>query len=512
MSLNINKCDHTVPVFIGCALQKLTAVLSILALLMWLSACDSVPAEKESEWYPGGDTSVSTYPFVSLMLPARNLPKEDSPDFHAGKALANQPWVKAPTVTTARDGLGPVYNARTCLACHINGGRGRLPETAQEGLFNGFVRISIPAVSKADKATVLIHGAVPEPIYGIQLQTQSTALSHQFRHHLQATKTKLESREAPPEAYIYLQWLTQDFTYPDGSLVKLRRPKLDITNPAYGALHPDTQFSLRNAPFMHGLGLLELIEQKDIDALSDPQDQDKNGISGRSNQVWDFKQKKTVPGRFGLKANRANDISIVAAAAFAEDVGISNPIFPVQPCTDKQPRCLKTPDGNDANGHEIAAVPLELVADFTRNIGVPLRDKRLDTKALRAGRKWFYTLGCQQCHHPSYKTMPSNRLPHLGNQIIWPYTDLLLHDMGEALSDHRSDYLASGSEWRTPPLWSIGLTEKVNGSKNLLHDGRARNVEEAILWHGGEAEAIKQKFVQLEKTQREKLIRFVESL
>lgn len=485
-------------------MKKTPFIFSLLVLTLWLSlgACSqkSAPEFEASEALPAGKASVGTAPYPSFMSPASNLPADKRPAFHAGKALAHQPWVKAPTITDARDGLGPIYNARTCLACHVNGGRSIMPVDGSMELFGAFVRISLPGSDP-------IQGVVAEPTYGTQLQTQSIALSHQVRQ----PGLKEKNTEAPPEAYIHIDWQYQDFTYPDHTRISLRKPQLRLEHLGYGALHPQTRFSLRNAPPILGVGLLELIPQAAIDAQADPQDKNGDGISGRVNQVWDFVTQQTVAGRFGLKANRANNLEIVTAAAFAGDVGISNPLFPAQPCTQAQPLCLQTTNGNDENGFELPAQLLTLVTDFSRNLGVPKRNNA-DAENLLQGRELFYASGCQQCHTPRYVTSTSARLPHLSQQTIWPYTDLLLHDMGPDLADNRTDYQASGSEWRTPPLWGAGLGKKVNGSDNLLHDGRARSVEEAILWHGGEATASRQHFIELPAAKRQLLLQFVESL
>lgn len=485
-------------------MKKILSIALYTALAFTGMGCGSsfeVPAPVASEYRPGGDATVSIQPFPSSMRPAPSLPITLRPAFHAGKALAHQPWVKAPATTTARDGLGPIYNARACLDCHTNGGRGRLPDNGESALFSAIVRISLPGNDA-------LHGVIPDPVYGDQLQTQSVALSHQLRG--QALGNDDRDEEAAPEAYVFVDWQIKTFLYPDEERVELRTPVIRITDLGYGKLHPDTLMGLRNAPPIHGVGLLELIDQTLIDAHVDPLDRDNNGISGRINHVWNPVSQKTEPGRFGLKANRPN-LSVVTAGAFANDIGISNPLFPGQPCTDKQSACLATISGADAGGVELPANLLDLVVNFTRNLGVPARRGK-DDLSVQEGRQLFYRTGCQQCHVPSYVTMDSAAQPHLGKQTIWPYTDLLLHDMGPELADHRSDYEASGSEWRTPPLWGVGLSHATSGSNHLLHDGRARGVEEAILWHGGEAEAIKQAFTRLPKIQRQSLITFVESL
>ncbi len=472
------------------------------------SADSPVPAVSESENRPGGNATTSLIPFPSFDKLAPSLPDEAKPDFHAGRALARQPWVKAPTITDARDGLGPVYNARACLACHVRGGKGLIPADSKTPLFSGLLKMSIP-VKTGDTLTWQ-----PEPTYGEQLQTQSVALQHQLR--LKTPAEMAAEGQVAPEAYAYIQWQQSRFTYPDGAEVTLRQPSLDLKHLAYGEMHPETAFSLRNAPMIQGMGLLGLIPQSAINALSDPDDSNQDGVSGRVNQVIDVRTGALAPGRFGLKANKAS-IDEIVAGAFSNDLGISNPLFPEQPCTQAQLLCLKQPNGNgttqEDSGVELADPLLQLVIQFTNNLGVPKR-RNPDNPDVQAGRPLFYQTGCASCHQPSFQTtsQTSPELAHLANQTIWPYTDLLIHDMGPELADHRPDGAASGSEWRTPPLWGIGLSPQVNGSRNLLHDGRAQTIEEAILWHGGEANSAKQRFVQLDNEQRQQLLAFVRSL
>ncbi len=460
----------------------------------------SVPDIDDSENKPGGETTVSIKPSPSLMLPASNLASNKLPDFHAGKALAHQPWVIAPSSTDARDGLGPLYNTRTCLVCHSNGGRGHMPEDNTQLLFTNFLRLSIPGFDP-------IHGVIPEPMYGDQLQSQSIALSHQLGHF---QNNKSANKEVPPEAYVYINWIEETYTYSDGEVVKLRKPEIDIRNPGYGKMHPQTLMGIRNAPPIHGVGLLEMIKQSDIDKNTDPDDSNQDGISGRVNISWDFEKKQPRPGRFGLKANKTS-VRFQVASALQGDMGISNPVFPTQPCTEKQTLCNESIHGNNSDGVEINEKLLSLMVNFNMSIGVPERRKP-DHPMVLKGRELFYKTQCHACHTPNYITANNVEYPHLSGQSIWPYTDLLIHDMGEGLADGRSDYLATGSEWRTPPLWSVGLSQAVNGSKNFLHDGRARNLEEAVLWHGGEAEHSKNNFTQLDKDQRNALLAFVRSL
>lgn len=458
-----------------------------------------VPAYDESEALPGGETTTFDFPFVASDLPASNLPRAAKPDFFAGKALARQPWVKAPTTTDARDGLGPLYNARTCFDCHQKGGRGSIPEDAERALVSGVVRVSIPGADTR-------RGAVPEPSYGLQLQTRSTALSHELRGR-GATGI---GAGVPPEARVRVRWKTESFSYPDGQQVALRRPIVELDELGYGALHRDARFSLRVAPPIHGAGLIEAIDAHELEALEDPRDTNRDGISGRANRAWDFRNERTVKGRFGYKANRPT-LETAVAAAFADDIGITSSLFPEQACTKAQKNCREEPHGAPPGGVELSDELLALVVAFNRDLGVPARRAKRDGAAL-PGRKLFYEAGCAGCHHPRFRTLPNASLPHLGNQVIWPYSDFLLHDMGPGLADDRGDYEASGSEWRTTPLWGLGLGAAVLGVESYLHDGRARSVEEAILWHGGEGEAAKQRFIALPRSEREDLLAFVSSL
>lgn len=359
-----------------------------------------IPPVVPSEANPGGETTVSFKPFPSFMLPAKNMAESEKRFFHAGKALAHQPWVRAPTITDARDGLGPLYNARTCLSCHINGGRGNMPVDDKSLLISSFLRLSLPGTDN-------IHGVVPEPVYGDQLQSQSVSLAHQLR--TRVSPDQLENKEVAPEAYVFIDWQTKQYTYPDHQTLTLRDSKPILKNIGYGKMHPDTLMGLRNAPPLLGVGLLELIAQKDLDKQADPDDRDNNGISGRVNQVWDFEAKKTVAGRFGLKANKAS-VRLQSAGAFANDMGISNPVFPQQNCTKSQTLCHQTANGNNKDdGVEISESLLTLVVNFTKSLAVPMRRKPNNAEVLK-GRTLFLSdgLSAMSCAYLCYSTI--NRL------------------------------------------------------------------------------------------------------
>lgn len=477
----------------------------MLAVIFFCSHA-AVPAFDAAELLPGGDGSVAIVLRASYMQPASNLDRLAKPDFYAGKALAKQPWVKAPSATFSRDGLGPLFNARSCLACHVNGGRGEVPLQDGKPLFSALVRLSLPGEDKT-------KGVIEEPNYGSQFQPQSTSLASQLGSVIKELTP--EVNDPPDEGDVAVTWNKKTFLYPDGEAVILRFPVIKFSNLAYGAMHGDSLSSLRNAPALHGMGLLEAIAEQDILRQQDELDKDGNGVSGRANQVWDVARASTVLGRFGWKAAQPT-VRQQTAAAFMNDVGISSSVFPSQPCTQAQAACLDEKHGEEWDKHsdmyvELPDNMLALATQFTRDLGVPKREAKVD-KALLRGRALFYQSACQECHTPSYITENVPTAPHLSRQKIWPYTDLLLHDMGEDLADGRPDFKASGAEWRTAPLWGIGLSKQVNGNAQLLHDGRAQNIEEAILWHGGEAQRSHDYFINLSTSQREALISFVKTL
>ena len=299
----------------------------------------------------------------------------------------------------------------------------------------------------------------------------------------------------------------------DGTEVSLRHPTYTAENLGYGPLAEGAMLSPRVAPQMIGLGLLEAIPAADILAGADPDDLNNDGISGRPNIVWSVAFDQPMLGRFGLKAG-APTIMEQSAAAFAGDIGISSPLFPAGSgeCTDAQTRCRNAIHGNDeARGTEIDAEGMDLVTFYSRNLGVPARRNVDDPEVLR-GKEVLYATGCTACHTPSFVTHRLKDQPEQSFQLIWPYTDMLLHDMGPALADNRPEARATGQEWRTPPLWGIGLTEQVSGHTYFLHDGRARSLLEAILWHGGEAQAQRDAVVQMSAEDRAALLKYLESL
>lgn len=423
---------------------------------------------------------------------AADMPVSKQLDFVVGRGFFKRLWVTAPASTQAADGLGPLFNARSCMSCHPNNGRGKPPSSVNEEAISMFLRIDIPPQNEEQQRQLGEHrlNNIPDPVYGTQLQHFATA-GHKAEY-----KLKITYKEIP-------------ITLSDGKTVKLRKPTYHATSLGYGPFHPEARLSPRVAPQMIGLGKLEAISEADLLANSDPDDSNNDGISGRLNKVWSRQHNKTMPGRFGHKSGIAT-LDEQSQAAFATDIGISTTLFPKGSgeCTERQQKCLTALNGNSPqyDNLEAPAKVTELVNLYISNLAVPEPRNQSDDSVLK-GKKLFNSIGCSNCHVTTYEIERYGK-----SQIIHPYTDLLLHDMGEGLTDNRPEGIANGREWRTAPLWGIGLTAAVSGHSYFLHDGRARNLLEAILWHGGEAQRQRDQVIALNKTQREQLLKLLESL
>lgn len=461
-------------------------------LALALVACDNVETPTFSQPEPGealsgGSTTVMKFDQNAYSMPSANLAPMRRLDFSVGNSFFRNPWVIAPASTTARDGLGPLLNTNACQNCHIKDGRGHPPAPDATSAVSMLVRLSIPAGPEHAEA-VRERGIAPEPSYGGQLQDMAIP-------------------GVSPEGKVRLRYSTEQVRFADGTEVELRRPEIELNDLAYGDMHPDTRMSLRIAPPMIGLGLLEAIPEEALLANADPDDRNGDGISGRPNRVFDQTSRQTVIGRFGWKAGQPS-LNQQNADAFFNDMGLSTSLLSGSSCTDRQTECRAMPDGGEP---EVSDDILAQVLFYTRNLGVPAR-RNVDDPQVLAGKTLFHRAGCQSCHVPQFTTAADAAEPELANQLIRPYTDLLLHDMGEGLADNRPEFEASGREWRTPPLWGIGLTQAVSGHTQFLHDGRARNLLEAILWHGGEAEKARQIVLGYDQNERTALLSFLESL
>ncbi|MFF7708165.1 di-heme oxidoredictase family protein [Pseudomonas sp. NPDC007930] len=456
-----------------------------------LAACEPVPAfnaPEPGEALSGGATTVQRADRNAFALPAANLSLEQRVDFSVGNSFFRSPWVIAPATTTARDGLGPLFNANACQACHIRDGRGHPPAPEALNAVSMLVRLSIPA--QGNEAELAEHGVLPEPTYGTQLQDMAIP-------------------GVAPEGRLRVSYREVPVRFADGFEVRLRQPELHISQLGYGPMHPGTLMSARIAPPMIGLGLLEAIPEQAI--LARAAEQKALGLAGQPNWVWNASTAAPALGRFGWKAGQPS-LDQQNAHAAAQDMGLSSTLLPRQNCTAAQPACAAaaTGDGNE-DGVEVSNNIRRLLQFYTRHLAVPAR-RDVAAPQVLAGKRLFYQAGCQGCHVPQWTTAPDAAEAALANQRIWPYSDLLLHDMGPGLADGRPEFLASGQQWRTAPLWGLGLTRTVNGHSQLLHDGRARNPLEAVLWHGGEAQAARDRVLAFNADQRAALLAFLDSL
>ena len=443
----------------------------------------------------GAATSRAAINTSAFSQPSANMSFERQLQFKVGDGIFRKLWASAPSSTRSSDGLGPLYNARSCQSCHLKDGRGSPPAPGEPAV-SIFLRLSVPPQTDAERQAIAQHRqpVIPEPTYGGQFQTFA------IQGHT-------------PEGQMTITYEDMPVKLAGGEVVSLRKPTYGVADLGYGPMRADVMMSPRVAPPMIGLGFLELIPEKDILANADPDDRDGDGISGRPNMVWSVSDNKPMLGRFGWKAGEPS-IRQQSGHAAAADIGLSSALAPNSSgdCTERQPICIKAPNGNDPEEQvELTGQMLELITLYARNLAVPAR-RDVGASNVLAGKKAFYDSGCAACHRPKYVTPKNDEMPEQSSQLIWPYTDMLLHDMGDGLADNRPEGDASGREWRTPPLWGIGLTQTVSGHTNFLHDGRARNLLEAILWHGGEAEAAKKRVVAMSPEQRAALIAFLNSL
>lgn len=447
--------------------------------LIYLTVALSVTGTEAAENYFTTDATRDAF-----SQPIPNLTESQRLQFFQGRRLFQQVWLISPSSSeesAAIDGLGAVYNRLSCSACHPKNGRGQPPETPDSEMRSMLVRLSIPGQNP--------HGGPnPHPVYGDQLNEHGIP-------------------KVPGEGRARIQYQEVTEILADGEVVKLRQPTIEFVELNFGEIDKNTLTSPRVAPPIFGLGLLEAIDQATLLSLADPEDKNHDGISGRVNRVWDVQTQATVLGRFGWKANQPN-VAQQIAGAFIGDLGITSHLFPTENCTEAQSACRHAVSGGQP---ELSAQQLENITFYHFALAVPSR-RNADDPQVKVGEQLFSQLKCDACHTPTLTTGEFPQLPALAHQPIHPYTDLLLHDMGTQLADGRPDYEATGQEWRTPPLWGMGLIEKINGHSTLLHDGRARNVLEAILWHDGEAKTSKEAVKKLSKTDRAALLQFLNSL
>jgi len=461
--------------------------ISFAAIIFWLSVSTATGAEPGAipvDRLTVGSLTVAadvTEPYTS---PIPGLKREELAFFERGKKALSAKWVVFPSLG-GDWGLGPTFIADACTGCHLRGGRGVVNPDPDSLLIHQLVRLSVPGITQ--------HGGpLPHPAYAGQLQVAGAQFG-------------VETNVVPAEAEVYVDWHEVPFEFPDGSIAMLREPGLRIEELNFGPLGEDTMTSLRNTQALVGLGFLEAVPESVLRKIV--AQQKKIGLNGRLNVVRDDINNTTAIGRFGWKANEPS-IAQQIAGAFRGDLGVTSPVYNTENCPDAQEMCKRMPPGNNP---ELIQSDWDAISFFIRASSVPAR-RNTDDPAVLRGEKRFAEIGCADCHLPTLETGEYPPLPALSNLKIHAYTDLLLHDMGEKLADGRPDFEAGPRDWRTPPLWGIGLSPAVNGSSHLLHDGRARSVLEAILWHGGEAMPSAEKFISLEESGRDDLLEFVESL
>lgn len=433
----------------------------------------------------GGSTTRPVATGDAFTFVAGNAPEAAKGEFSFGNQMFTTKWIASPAAQRTTDGLGPLFNRESCFSCHLENGRGSAPKGPWQRVDTALVRVSIPGTAETG-------GPNPVPRYGDQIQDRAIP-------------------GVPPEAKVEVNWTEIPGKYADGTEYALRKPDVKLTEPGYGPFPDDMMMSFRVANPMIGSGLLEAVPEEILVALADPDDADKDGISGRVNRVYDIPSKSTMPGRFGWKANSATLVHQNAAAALG-DMGVTTPILPVDHCMPGQDACAESAKANKPiEGMDMTKSFFKRLVTYSQLLAVP-KQRDHDFPDVKRGEKAFRDLGCAACHMPTLETAKEGVRPELAGQTFHPFTDLLLHDMGEGLADGRPDYLASGSEWRTPPLWGVGLTKTVSGHTYFLHDGRARDLSEAILWHGGEGEKAKENFRTAPAKLRKDLLAFLESI
>ncbi|MEM9266998.1 MAG: di-heme oxidoredictase family protein [Cyanobacteria bacterium P01_F01_bin.13] len=456
-------------------LHKLVLAVGAAVAGVLFSTLLHLPAQAQAP-QSGGDTTIYMRSSQAYAQPAPNLDDYWDERHAVGDLAFEAAFVTAPA--NVNPGLGPLFNNASCVACHFNNGRG-LQEKGQR-----VVRVSQLVEPKVESSLPLEHPYALEavaptantpPVLGMGTQVQEQSVYGY-----------------PPEGALEITWQEQAGRYADGTAYSLRSPQLELTY-FDGSPVPDGVVASNRIPLpVFGLGLLEAVPEETVLAVADPDDLDGDGVSGRPNWVWDMEQQADALGRFGWKSNMPN-LQQQSAAAYANDMGVSNPMFPAE-------------NGVEDIDFEI----LDAATAYVQTLAVPSRVS-IDDPQVQRGERLFADANCAACHLSEMRT-GAHKVPALENQMIHAYTDLLLHDMGPELADNRPDFQATGEEWRTPPLWGLGVSQTVFPYSTYLHDGRARTLEEAILWHGGEGASARETFRTMDSRDRAALVTFLKSL
>lgn len=451
--------------------RNLTVVLMAALLLSPAARAEDSPIGAKL----GGATSRPNAGLDSFALPAANLPKGELPRFFEGQRLFNIAFVRAPSPVPGLAGLGPTFNRPSCGACHTKDGRGQPPQGPEDALMQMVVRLGVSNPRRG------LFGA-PDPNYGLQLNDRAI-------------------EGVPAEGQAEIAWEEIEGRYADGDAYRLRRPRLGFRKLAFGPLGRETAHSLRVAPQLVGMGLLEAIPESDVRGWAEANRAHPDGVRGVPRRAGG------AIGRFGWRAEQTS-VPAQIASALINDMGLTTSQHPEKNCPPVQAACRAAVSGPRPNVSDEA---LRTMAFYISTLAVPER-RDAERAEVRRGEKVFAAIGCAACHRMTARTSAHPTIPILSDQTIHPFTDLLLHDMGDGLADGLYEGDVSGRMWRTAPLWGIGLVPLVNGHENYLHDGRARGIAEAILWHGGEAEPAKDRFRALPNADRAALIAFLRSL
>lgn len=428
----------------------------------------TTPTNKPRVWLESGGNATVAYdenaPFLTLIP---NLDISQLSGVSQGRELFITNWQPTGQGRALFDGVGPLYNAVSCTSCHAQ--FGRVVPYHDDGTTTDGVLFRIGD-----------NMGEQHPIWGGQLQPN--VIPNNIG--LLAEGSVKVSNQTDAQGRNFWQF---NFTPADSnqSLGKYR-------------------LGARIAPQLLGVGLLDLVPQSAIEALADEHDSNHDGISGRVHWVYEENQKRI--GKFGWKAINSS-LRTQNATAMSQDMGLTTPVHIESSCTNNQPLCLSLPLGGMP---EVSDSALTAVVDFMTALSVPAR-RISNQSAFDRGADLFDAVGCGACHNPTFTTGTSPKFGELSNQVIYPYTDLLLHDMGAGLDDGVKEINAQSYEWRTPPLWGIGIVAK-NPDARFLHDGRARTLEEAISWHGGEAQSAHDKFQQLSKREKADFMSFLNGI
>lgn len=440
--------------------------------------CDEAAPSWALATQVGGRLTVLTFSAQSFTRSAPELSFADRTKATVGGLVFNRVWHDGTLLhQPISSGLGPKYISTSCTACHLRNGKGSIPNEQEDGLASMVLRLSVWQEGRA----------VAHPDYGGQLLTKAT-------------------NGVEVDGSAELEWHERELALLDGSRIYLRRPIVRFVKSNRGVLDDGTVTSLRASPAVFGLGLLEAVSESDIIRASSANKYAESGISGRINWIWNQTAERYEVGRFGWKAAKSSVRSQIAGALL-DDIGITNPSL--QNESSQNGRRHVNPEGTVS---EIDEREFGALVFYIQTLAVPARGDRPSPDVLQ-GARLFSDAHCTKCHTPILRTGSDHAIAELNNQMINPYTDLLLHDMGIDLADQRPESMATGREWRTPPLWGLGLAELVSGGEeHYLHDGRARTLSEAIMWHGGEGSISRDAFGAMDADERHALVVFLRSL